>query len=541
MNRFDEIIISNGWLNDKELGEYRKSSLKRGVSLLKMLVLESLVEEEQVLRALAGSMSVDFYPSLSVPAAVDPKAVQKMPVKLAQHYQVIPVEYDNSSLTVAVSDPTSSWVIEDLELNLGVRIKLVLACAREISNAITRHYGLGTDTIDDILADGEVNISVQELPEDVDTGADDASVIKLVNQIINEAVRQRATDIHIEPYRNSLVIKQRIDGVLYDMNVSEEAKHLRGAIVSRIKIISGLDVVQKRKPQDGRVLIKTGTVQADLRVSVIPSIYGESVVIRILPSGVLMGLDDLGFYAEHQEIIEKSLQSSTGIIFVTGPTGSGKTTTLYACLQRLDRDKKKIITLEDPVEYELQGITQIQIRANQGFGFSDALRSVLRHDPDIMMVGEVRDSQTAQLAVRTALTGHLILSTMHTNDAVSSAVRLMDLGIEPYLLASSIRAFIAQRLVRCLCDECKVKTEDGYGAGAGCVKCSDTGYHGRTALYEILTVDENIMNMITEKKSADQIRQAASVHGYVSFSDTAGKKVEQGLISRQEVIRVLGI
>ena len=379
-----------------------------------------------------------------------------------------------------------------------------------------------------------------------------SEVIRLVNQILSEAISSRATDIHIEPYRDSIRIRYRIDGVLYEVSVPDEIKYLHHAIVSRIKIISNLDVVEKRLPQDGRAMVKIGNKQIDLRISVIPSLYGENVVIRILPVHLLLTLEDLGFSKQDLSAIEDIIKKPHGVIFLTGPTGSGKTTTLYACLTRLNKESVKIITIEDPIEYELGGITQIQVKPEIGLSFASVLRSVLRHDPDVMMVGEVRDLETAELAIRTSLTGHLIFSTLHTNDAPSGVTRLIDIGIEPYLVASSVNAFISQRLVRVVCSSCKEERKNTNGlpdvlkgskiySSKGCKECGFVGYKGRIAIYEILVIDDQLRQLIVSRASSVDIRKKAKELGLKTLYDAGMEKVKQGITTPEEVMRAVEI
>ena len=394
--------------------------------------------------------------------------------------------------------------------------------------------------------------------EDIEKQATDASVIKLVNQIILEAWRKRATDIHIEPYRQGLSLRYRIDGLLYDANVPGEIKNFLNAIISRIKIMSNLNIVERRLPQDGRAIVRVQDQVLDLRISTIPTPFGESLVIRILPTQMLFSLEKLGLAKSELQIFEKLVQKPHGIIFVTGPTGSGKTTTLYSCLTRINTKDRKIITIEDPIEYEMSGITQIQVMPEIGLDFARGLRSILRHDPDVIMVGEVRDFETAETAIRVALTGHLVFSSLHTNDAASGIARLQDIGVEPYLIASSVEAFIAQRLIRVICPECRfedkqaplelkeliakdlrIKLEDvKIFRGKGCASCNSTGFFGRTAIYEILIVDELTKEMILKKASSDQIKRLALSRGMRTLRQDGWRKTVAGITTFEEVIRV---
>jgi type II secretory ATPase GspE/PulE/Tfp pilus assembly ATPase PilB-like protein len=522
----------------------------KDISFGKTLLRLKLINEEQLLRALGEQMGLSFLANVAsrlIPDAV----IASVPVKLVWHYKIMPIAKDGNILTVAVSDPMAIWSIEDLALRLGFTVERVLATEQDIAAAIRKYYGFGADAVDKILSDKPANDQPRrdEAIDDVSASSDDASVVNLVNQILTEAIASRATDIHIEPYREKVRVRYRIDGVMYDINISDQFRFLHQAIVSRIKIISRLDVIERRLPQDGRAIVRVEQQKVDMRVSVIPSVYGEGVVIRLLPTDFVLDFDKLGFFAEGKAKMDALMREPHGIVFVTGPTGSGKSTTLYACLNQLNSDAVKIITIEDPVEYELSGIMQIQVRSEIGFTFAAALRSILRHDPDIMMVGEVRDFETAELAIRTALTGHLMFSTLHTNDAASGAARLIDIGVEPYLVATSVNAFVSQRLVRTICPHCKTLREDRDKLpppfdtmvsyyGKGCDACRNIGFQGRTTIYEIMEVTAAVRNLIVEKATAERIREAAKAAGMVSMYDIGLKKVAMGLTTPEEIIAV---
>jgi type II secretory ATPase GspE/PulE/Tfp pilus assembly ATPase PilB-like protein len=557
MARIGEILIQKGLITADQLKMVIEESKKRREVIGKTLVRLKLLTEAQLLEVLGDQLGLPFYPTLK-DLEIPQKVIDSVPVKFVWHYKFMPIKIVGKRLTIAISDPLAVWSMEDLKLHLGYDIERVLAVEEEIMSSIRKHYGFGADTVEKILEKTEdekkgkeeeqKQDKVEEI-EEIEKSASEASVIRLVNQILSEAISARATDVHIEPYRNKVRVRYRIDGILYDINVSEQIRFLLQAIVSRIKILSNLNVVEKRLPQDGRAIVKLHNKQIDLRISVIPSLYGESVVIRILPTHLLFDLAELGFFPEDLRIMADIMKKTHGIIFLTGPTGSGKTTTLYACLSKLNRDSVKIITLEDPIEYELGGITQIQIRPEIGFTFANALRSLLRHDPDIMMIGEVRDLETAELAIRTALTGHLIFSTLHTNDAASGATRLLDIGLEPYLVASSVNAFISQRLVRIICPECKEedKRRESLPAfakgikvyhGKGCDACKNIGYQGRTTIYEIFPVVPEIQELILKKVSSSQIKEKAVQLGLRSLQDTGMEKVKQGITTISEVLRV---
>lgn len=552
MAKIGELLLQKKIVTPEQLELALRESQKTGEIIGKTLVRLKLIRQEQLLELLAEQLCLVYYPGLKDIAIAD-EVIKAVPARFVWHYKFAPLKIKGKTLTVAVSDPSAVWLMEDLKLHLGYDVERVLATEDEILRVIRRYYGVGAETIEEILT--QENRVKQEQPkyeniEDVERTAQDASVIKLVNQILSEAVNVRATDIHIEPFRDKVRVRQRIDGILYDMRVPEEVRYLQSAVVSRIKILSNLNVVEKRLPQDGRAIIKIQDKQVDLRISIIPSLYGENVVIRILPVHLLFNLDDLGFSPQDLKLIEGLTQKPHGIIFVTGPTGSGKTTTLYACLNKLNKDSVKIVTVEDPIEYELMGVTQFQVRPEIGLTFANTLRSILRHDPDIMMIGEVRDLETAELAIRTALTGHLIFSTLHTNDAASGATRLLDIGIEPYLVASSVNAFISQRLVRMICPNCKEEINDKtlladvfkkmkVYHGKGCDKCKSIGYTGRTAIYEILLVEDKIRDLILNKASASQIKKAAREAGFKTLEDSGIERVRQGITTPEEVLRTV--
>jgi type II secretory ATPase GspE/PulE/Tfp pilus assembly ATPase PilB-like protein len=557
--KLGEILIEKGIASPQQIDMALKESKRTGEVLGKVLVKTNIISEKQLLEVLGDQLDLEFKPTLNI-NDINKKAVKAVPARLIWHYKFMPLDIKERTLTIAVSDPLAVWVMEDLKLQLGLDVERVLAPEKEILKAIRQFYGLGAETVEEILEEEkkkggaeEEAVSVHSVEiEDLEKAAKDTSVIKLVNQILTEAINQRATDIHIEPYRNNVRVRYRIDGILYNIQVPSEIKRLHQAIVSRIKILSNLNVVERRLPQDGRAIVKIQDKQVDLRISVIPSIYGENIVIRILPVNLMFNLDDLGLETRDKNLIEQLIVKPHGIIFLTGPTGSGKTTTLYACLSKLNQEAVKIITIEDPVEYELEGVTQIQVKPEIDFTFANALRSILRHDPDIMMVGEVRDFETAELSVRTSLTGHLIFSTLHTNYAASGATRLIDIGVEPYLIASSVLAFISQRLVRQICPKCKKEKETNtllpehlsgtkVYYGQGCPECGNLGYIGRTAIYEILVIDDEIRDMIMKKSSAGEIAKMAQKKGYRSLLEAGVDKIKQGITTPEEVIRVVGV
>ena len=504
-----------------------------------------------MLQSYSEQLNIPFKTLKNLP--IEQEVIQRVPARLVQHYKVMPIGWDNGALTVALSNPQNLWSLEDIGSHLGCSVEPVLASEEEILEAVTKYYGVGADTIEKILAQKqddmeESKVSIEEKAEDIEKRAEEASVIKLVDQILQEAIQQRATDIHIEPDRDELSVRYRVDGILYDTRVSPDIKYLYASIISRIKIMARLDIAERRVPQDGRIKIKMGARELDLRVSFLPSVYGEHIVIRILPSEMLFSMERMGLLPEDMEILQQIIAAPHGIILATGPTGSGKTTTLYASMNQLNSRERKIITVEDPAEYELRGITQVQVNPKISVTFANSLRSILRHDPDIIMVGEIRDLETAEIAVQAALTGHLVFSTLHTNDAAGGVTRLMHMGIQPYLIASAARAIIAQRLVRVICTECKEKVSDDtqgilpnyeqsfYYRGKGCESCRFTGYNGRTAIYEILLLNEAIRELILRKASSNEIKSEAIRLGMKTLYQDGLKKIAAGFTTPSEIM-----
>lgn len=563
MLKLGELLIKQNVITQGQLDVALREHGKTGELLGKALVRLGYITEEQLLLTLAEQLSIQYIPSLKN-KTVPEEVIKAVPARFVWHYKFMPLSLRGDLLTIAISNPLDVWPTEDIKFHLGFEVEVVLATEAEIMAAIRTYYGLGAAIVEGILDKNEESskkeaegVTVLDSPEKM---AQDASVVRLVNQLLAEAIQSRATDIHIEPYRDRVKVRYRIDGILYDVPVPETIKQLHLAITSRIKIISNMDIVERRLPQDGRAKVKLGEMDVDLRISIIPTLHGENLVIRVLPTEMLFNMADLGLSKQDFLMIEELIEKPHGIIFLTGPTGSGKTTTLYSFLSRLNKADVKIITVEDPVEYELIGVTQLQVNAKIGLTFAGALRNLLRHDPDIMMVGEVRDLETAELAIRTALTGHLVFSTLHTNDACSGVTRLVDMGVEPYLVASSVQAFIAQRLVRTICEECKEKIPYKEPAkqkmfealehiekpefvfhGKGCESCKFTGYRGRIAIYEILLIDEAIRQMVIDKASASQIKKKALESGLRSLLREGWVKIREGLTTPEEVMRVTEI
>ena len=528
-----EVLIKKGFIDRQKLNEVLRESPHSEEMLGKVMLKKGLISEEQLAQGIAEQLGIPFYPHLKN-VDISPETLKAVPVKLVQHYRFMPLELNGDALTIAVHNPMDIWMVENIKLQLGFQVRRVLASKADIDEAIRKYYGAVAGTVDKILTKDKeeqgVFVSRKEGVEEIERDSEEASVIKLVNQILTEAIQMEATDIHLEVYQDNVHLRYRVDGVLKDVKIPENIYYLEPAIVSRIKIMAHLDVVEHRLPQDGRMKVKLQDAsEVDLRVSIIPAYYGENIVIRILPTQMLFDFAKIGFSPEDRAKIERIIQKLHGIILITGPTGSGKTTTLYACLSRLNLPGNKIISVEDPVEYALEGMTQIHVNPKVGLTFANALRSILRHDPDILMIGEIRDFETADLAIRASLTGHLVFSTLHTNNAPAGITRLLDMGLEPFLLASSLEVIIAQRLVRLLCLECK---------GKGCDACSDTGFKGRTAIFEILFIDEDIQQMVLNRRSAGEIKKKAKEKGMRTLRESGMLLVEKGLTTEQEVLRV---
>lgn len=484
------------------------------------------------------------------------EALECVTAQVAVRYGVMPLRVEaDETLVVAMVDSADLEVLDELGLALQRQVVGEERSQAAIAEAIREHYGIGADTLEQLVDGRELQVLSDTPDASIDEASSDASIIKFVNQLIVDAYNSRATDIHLEPFEHKLRVRYRIDGILFDTTIPESIKHFRESIVSRIKIMASLDIAERRLPQDGRIRVRISGKDFDLRVSVIPIAHGESVNIRILQrSSVLMGMEAIGFSPRNEERFGKLLDKNHGVILLTGPTGSGKTTTLYACLSLINQSDRKIITVEDPIEYEIEGICQIQARANIGLTFAQGLRSMLRHDPDVMLVGEIRDFETAELAIRCALTGHLVFSTLHTNDAAGAMPRLIDIGIEPYLLSSSVEAVMAQRLVRQICPHCTVQyqpepdvlevlgisasDETEWTHGEGCDQCRGSGYFGRTAIHEMFLNNDAIRHLVIQRASGSDIKQQAMSDGMETLRDDGILKAMQGKTTLDEILRV---
>lgn len=547
-------------LSDSKLEEALAYQQEKGGLLGEVLLHLRVLREEQLLEALAQQFEMSWMPHLDT-THVDHELIKKVPIAFCRRYRVLPLRYEEGAILTASTDPLETVALDDLRLLLGKPIKpvlttsiVLLACLNRAYDEIANPAG-AEQVMEDIAANRSLDQLAHELdePQDLLDATDEAPIIRLVNSVLFQAVRQRASDIHFESFERGLVVRYRIDGVLYP--VLTPPKHLQASIIARLKIMAGLNIAEKRLPQDGRFGIRTAGKDVDLRVSVLPTSHGERVVLRLLEKeNRLLNLSEMGFSKERLAVIHQLIQLAHGIILVTGPTGSGKTTTLYAALSHINAPDKNIITVEDPVEYQLLGIGQMQVNPKINLSFAAGLRSILRQDPDVIMIGEIRDRETAEIAIHASLTGHLVFSTLHTNDAASAATRLIDMGIEPFLVASSVVAVLAQRLLRRICSDCKrpyrpskeelSRLDLAAGSdvtlyrGAGCAACSQTGYRGRTGIFELMVLDEEIRRLVGIKADSTAIKQAAIAKGMVTLKQEGAERVIQGHTTLEEVMRI---
>ncbi len=554
-----EILENMGLVSREQAVGARQIATQEDEGVMEVLAREGVVSKSDMLKALAAQFGMETITlqGLDIPREV----LDMVPGDVAQRYKVVPVFKNENVLTVAIGDPLDVDTLDGLRYVLKCNVEGVVAPPEEIEKAIANYYGRATGAVESMLT--EITEGTLALPDEVqqqlvadeNVSESDAPIIKLVSLIIMEAFRSRASDIHLEPMPKKFRVRYRIDGVLHE--VDSPPKRLQSAIISRVKIMANMSIAEKRVPQDGRIQINVMGRDLDLRVSSIPSSHGESIVMRILDkAGIALGLPQLGFFADDQQVFERLISLSDGIILVTGPTGSGKTTTLYACLNTINKPDRKIITVEDPVEYQMSGINQVQVRSDIGMTFSAALRAILRQAPNIIMIGEIRDLETAEIAVNASLTGHLVFSTLHTNDAPSAVTRLIDIGVKPFLVASSTRAIMAQRLVRRICEKCKEPYEPqeaelrllGPAAkqlaqaqlfhGKGCPDCSFTGYRGRLGIYEIFQIDDQVRNLIFDQVSATELRTKARELGMRTLREDGVRKVVAGITTLEEILRV---
>ena len=515
----------------------------------------SFDSEPEILRWLAQEYAVSYSDLEQV--EVEKEVLSLFPARLLLKEELLPLQRSNGSVDIATSRLFATQGLDTLKSLTGLKLNPVLAPSEAIQREIKKRLGVGADTIDTLKDDASFQVVNDELSVDTDleNAAEDASIIRFVNQVLSDAIDLRATDIHLEPFENELQIRYRIDGVLQDVPVPSEIKRFQPAIVSRVKILSQLNIAEKRLPQDGRIKLKVRQGEVDVRVSIIPMLHGEAVVMRLLrQDGSIPGLNQIGMAERELGLFEQILEMPHGIFLVTGPTGSGKTTTLYTALNTINDTVRKIITVEDPVEYQIRGINQIQVSEKSGLTFARGLRAILRHDPDVVLIGEIRDEETARIAIQASLTGHLVFSTLHTNDAPSAMTRLIDMGIEPYLVASSLEGVLAQRLIRTLCTHCRVvdtservqtlreslkmAPETVLYQATGCRECRQTGYHGRRAVFEMMAISHPIRQKILQHCSSGELKQIAQKEGMRTLSQDGWRLVEAGVTTPDEILRV---
>ncbi len=562
--KLGEMLVSEGVVNRQQLDQALERQVELGGKLGENLAELGFIEsEEEIIEVLGRQLNVGAMKLSQM--ELDPEVVGMVPVEMAQKFNAIPVDLDGNSLTVAVSDPGNIFVLDALKFVTGCEIVPVIAAESSIQKAIEKYYQLGDELAEIVkdIVDEELELVQEREGEEIPdlqvlkSAVQEAPLVKLVNGIISDAIRKGASDIHIETHEQVLRVRYRIDGTLMDM--SPLPYRLKAAIVSRVKIMSELDIAERRIPQDGRIKVKMGNKNVDIRVSTLPTIFGEKVVMRILdPTNLMLDLTDLGFEKRALADFQTAIQKPYGIVLVTGPTGSGKTTSLYSAMTLINKPDVNIMTAEDPVEYHLEGINQVHVHPEIGLTFASALRAFLRQDPNIIMVGEIRDLETAEIAIRAALTGHLVLSTVHTNDAPSTINRLVDMGIQPFLVSSSLNLIVAQRLVRKICPRCKQKDEPtaelgefleqlGFSPqevknmdtfhGSGCEECHNTGFSGRLGIYEVLPMSAKMKELIVKEASIRELRKQMVQEHVLTLRDAAMEKLRQGITTVEEVIR----
>ena len=547
--KIGELLVESGAITREQLEKALVFHSSTGERLGKVLVKMNIITESELLKVLEQKLGVPLIDPTT--AVIDKQVAQLIPMTLAERYVAIPISKNGNRLTVAMADPTNFYAIDDLRMVTQYEIEPALAAEHNILRAIDQTYGVSElvqKSISQMQKDDYVYTSEMET-------AEYAPVINIVNSLISQAIKSGASDIHLEPMENNMRARLRVDGVLRE--ITTFPKHTQGAIISRVKILANMDIAERRMPQDGRIQVQETGRSVDLRVSSLPTLYGEKIVMRILDQkAVILDVNLLGFTAENLERFRSLYKHSYGMILITGPTGSGKTTTLYSTLTELNSPTKNIITVEDPVEYRLAGVNQVQVNPKAGMTFVNGLRSILRQDPNIIMVGEIRDLDTAEIAIRAALTGHLVLSTLHTNDAAGALTRLVDMGIEPYLVASSVIGVVAQRLVRKVCPECRQEYIPEKGSpecvvlpddveacatvykGTGCLNCSYTGYRGRMAVHEVLPVSSAIRDLLMKRASTAMLAEKAAEEGMRTMQQDGVDKTLEGLTTVSEVLRV---
>jgi type IV pilus assembly protein PilB len=549
------LLIDEGLLTDAQLDAALAEQGRSGKPLGRLLIESGNISEAELVRTLARQVGLEFV-DLSDRVA-DPSVSSLVSENLARRYQAIPIGWEDGKLIVAMADPSNVFAVDDIRAIAGAEVRTVVATASQINETIEKFFRVDAD-VDAVVQAAREESGDEDLAS-VTELVEDAPIVKFVNMLVTQAVGDRASDIHVEPAEHDLRIRFRIDGVLHEMMRSPRS--IQAGVISRLKVMADINIAERRIPQDGRISMKVGGRGIDLRVATLPTVYGEKVVMRILDKGqAVLRLEELGFLPETEERFENAYRRPYGAILVTGPTGSGKSTTLYATLNTLNQPDRNIITVEDPVEYRLPGINQVQINPKAGLTFASALRSILRSDPDIVLVGEIRDRETAVIGVEAALTGHLLLSTLHTNDAASTPLRLVEMGVEPFLVTSALDCVVAQRLARKLCDKCKDPyqptdaelREAGWPMedvaqgdwptlhhAVGCAACGRTGYKGRFALHEVMIVTEEIERLIIERRSTEDLQKTAEMQGMLTLKSDGLRKVGMGLTSLEEIFRVV--
>ena len=557
--RILDLLAATGLFEDKLLQDIIREARENGMPICKAILEGSEVKEEPLLEKLAEATNLTFQRLKDI--EIENEVLEKLPTKAIFQYNVIPLLHEDGYLKVATSDPFTPGLVDALRLAAECRIRLVLSPTEDIETSAKQFYGLGAETLDKMMKDGALDLDDEDdlLKQDLSELDQEASVVKFVNQIIWEAYKDRATDIHIEPMEMDLRIRYRVDGVLHETPMPPQLKRFQSSVISRLKVMANMDIAEKRLPQDGRISVRIRGAEIDVRVSTMPTVYGESVSLRLLlRGGGLVTMADLGLNDNDSSMLKKMITRPHGILLVTGPTGSGKSTSLYAWLHTINSVDKRIMSAEDPIEYEMPGVNQVQMRPEIGLSFASTLRTFLRQDPDVIMVGEIRDKETAEIAIRAALTGHLVFSTIHTNDSASTVTRLLDMGIEPFLVASSVEGIVAQRLVRGLCSNCKqpveldeaflkehnfpierLATEGPIYEAVGCDECRGSGYKGRTGIFEILHVTDEIRPLVIAHASAADIKAKALEQGTMRVLREDGwDKVLNGVTTIDEILRV---
>lgn len=554
--RIVELLVKGGLITDAQIQKAQEHSKVIKKSFLDAAFEIGFLNRQQVMELIAKEFQLEIVNLQEI--KIDKETTALLDFATARRYKALPLEADTQVVKIALADPFDIESSDNLQYILKRPLEVVLADPDDLEKALTKHYGVAEEAVDEMLqqiSDSDVTFLEKEAVTEDATENPDAPIIKLVSLLMTEAFKGRASDIHLEPLERKFRVRYRIDGVLQE--VQGPPKRLQPAVLSRIKIMANISIAEKRLPQDGRIRLNMGGKQIDLRVSTIPTSHGESIVMRLLDkSNLLVGLNKMGFLSDDQKMFEDLIRQPNGVILITGPTGSGKTTTLYACLNFLNRSDRKLITVEDPVEYQLTGINQVQVNETIGLTFANVLRSILRQAPNILMIGEIRDHETAEIAIHAALTGHLVFSTLHTNDAPGAITRLIDQGIKPFLVASSVIGILAQRLIRVICPKCKESFQPSekelkllrlppekmkgvlFYKGKGCENCNGTGYRGRIGVMELLQIDESIRKLIYQKSSSSQIRKRAREIGMRTLREDGIQKVLAGTTTFEEIYRL---